>query len=223
MHSINMSHCSVIDWQGSGDHGSWLSLKGFAINPFQYSLQLHNITSSFYSLSPSCFSWFLFLYTTPLPLTQCQLVLHLPLFLSQSQEHARQIDGALIANVMMLQSTYLTCLINTTAATSALFSLSYSDTHRHAHTHSCTQLRAVMHSSNSVSLPASAFSSASLHTLQSRSFLSAVKHRLVKLTWYTVLHTNLCREKSLLPQIMSNVYSGWLLFCISRFKSISWT
>ena len=62
-----------------------------------------------------------------LPTTSASLSLSLSL--SQSQGHAGQIDYTLIANVMMLQSTHLTCLINTTAATSLLL----------PHIHKCTR------------------------------------------------------------------------------------
>lgn len=152
----------MMDWYSIEDRGSWLSLEGLAINPF-HDLQIHNIPSAFKSLSHLLFSIFCFiLYHMSPSHSVCQLVLHLSLFHPQSQGHTRQIDCTLIANVMMLQSTYLTCLINTTAATLALFSLSFIlwHTSTHADTHSCTQFQEVTHSCYLVSLTVSAFSSA---------------------------------------------------------------
>lgn len=96
------------------------------------------------NLSPTCFSRSYF-FMPLLFLSLSQLVLHtLSLSLSQSQGHATQIDCSLIANVMMLQSTHLTCLINTTAATPALFSLSCSHTHPQLSAQTCAQLQKAM-------------------------------------------------------------------------------
>lgn len=80
----------------------------------------------FKSLSHLLFSIFFFIPHLSLSLS---LSTSFCISLPQSQGHARQIDCTLIANVMMLQSTHLTCLINTTAAIPALSS------HTCAHTH----------------------------------------------------------------------------------------
>lgn len=86
---------------------------------------------SFKSLPHLIFSIVL-LHISSIPLSQSTSSLSLSP--SESQGHATQIDCGLIANVMMLQSTHLTCLINTTAATPVHFSLMLSHTSTSMHT-----------------------------------------------------------------------------------------
>ncbi len=187
--SIDKSHCCVIDWHGSEDHGSWLSLEGLAINPF-YESWPHNIPSPFECLSHLLLS-LVFLHLS--------LSLNLPstsASLSQSQGHARQIDCTLIANVMMLQSTHLTCLINTTAATAVLFFHTFS----HTSTHACTHLHTIIEGNACLWVHITY-----CHRISAQpSFLSplpssfpsssTVKHGPVKLTRYTELHSQSSEE-----------------------------